>query len=267
MAPTAGVPPVTSVRLVALDVDGTLTRSDGTVSEATTAALQALPVPYVLVTGRPRRWVDELAAALGSRGTAIVLNGALTYELGSGSTIAVRPLEPALAQACVDAVRSVLPDALFGAEWDGGFATEPGYPRRYPSPQLPLEELVSRPVLKLLCRSGSHGVADDLYEVVVAACAGHPLSFTHSTGTVGLLEIAAAGVDKAAALAAYAASLGVDAADVVAVGDGFNDVPMLTWAGRGVAMANAHPAALAAADEVTATSDDEGVAAVLAQLC
>ncbi len=258
---------MTPVRLVALDVDGTLTRSDGTVSVATTRVLQALPVPYVLVTGRPRRWVDELADSLGSRGTAIVLNGALTYELGSGSTVAARALEPPLAQDCVTAVRSVLPDALFGAEWADGFATEPGYPRRYPTPQLPLAELVSRPVLKLLCRSGSHQVADDLYEAVVAACAGHPLTFTHSTGTAGLLEIAAAGVDKASALAAYAASLGVDAVDVLAIGDGFNDVPMLEWAGRGVAMADAHPAALAVADEVTATSDDEGVAAVLAPLC
>jgi hydroxymethylpyrimidine pyrophosphatase-like HAD family hydrolase len=258
-----------TVRLVAFDVDGTLTRSDGTVSAATTAALQALSVPYVLVTGRPRRWVDGLAASLGSSGAAIVVNGALTYDLGTGATIAARSVAPEVAAACAASVRAVLPDARFAAEWAEGFGSEPDYPRRFPDPsalRAPLADLLSRPVLKLLCRSGSHDSADALYDVVVAACAGHPLTFTHSTGTVGLLEIAAAGVDKAAALEAYAASLGIDAADVLAVGDGFNDVPMLRWAGRGVAMANAHPAAIEAADEVIASNDDDGVATLLASL-
>jgi hydroxymethylpyrimidine pyrophosphatase-like HAD family hydrolase len=57
--------------------------------------------------------------------------------------------------------------------------------------------------------------------------------------------------------------LGITAAEVVAFGDMPNDVPMLGWAGLGVAMGNAHPDAVAAADEVTASNVDDGVARVL----
>jgi hydroxymethylpyrimidine pyrophosphatase-like HAD family hydrolase len=59
---------------------------------------------------------------------------------------------------------------------------------------------------------------------------------------------------------------GIDAADVIAFGDYPNDVPMLAWAGRGVAVANAHAEVLAIADEVTASNDDDGVAIVLERL-
>lgn len=62
------------------------------------------------------------------------------------------------------------------------------------------------------------------------------------------------------------ASLGIPAAETVAFGDMPNDVPMLEWAGHGVAVANAHPDALAAADEVTASNDEDGVALVLERL-
>ena len=64
-------------------------------------------------------------------------------------------------------------------------------------------------------------------------------------------------------LAALAAEHGVEAADVVAFGDMPNDLPMLAWAGHAVAVANAHPEVLAAADEVTGSNDDDGVASVL----
>lgn len=255
-------------RLVACDIDGTLLRSDGTISTATSAALQGLPVPYVLVSGRPRRWLDLLVAQLGSRGVAIAANGALTYDLATGATLAERTIAGHDALACARAIRAALPDALFAVERDveQAFANEPGYPSAHPdptAPTLPLAQLLATPVLKLLCRSGSHTTADTLYDAAVAACAGHPVTFTHSSGTIGLLEIAAAGVDKASALAAYADGLGIEAADVLAFGDGFNDVPMLSWAGRGVAVANAHPALLAVADEVTTSNDDDGVAEVL----
>jgi len=60
-----------------------------------------------------------------------------------------------------------------------------------------------------------------------------------------------------------AAERGISAEEVVAFGDMPNDLPMLTWAGLGVAVANAHPSVLAAADEVTASNDDDGVAQVL----
>lgn len=80
------------------------------------------------------------------------------------------------------------------------------------------------------------------------------------------VEVSAAGVSKAAALAELCDELGIAAADVLALGDYPNDLPMLAWAGRGVAVANAHPEVLAAADEVTASNDEDGVALVLETL-
>jgi hypothetical protein len=79
----------------------------------------------------------------------------------------------------------------------------------------------------------------------------------------GLVEAARPGVSKASGLARIAAELGVEPGDVIAFGDMPNDLAMLRWAGHGVAMANSHPDVLAAADEITATNVEDGVAMVL----
>ena len=81
-----------------------------------------------------------------------------------------------------------------------------------------------------------------------------------------LVEISAAGVTKAFALAAHCAELGIRPEQVIAFGDMPNDVPMLRFAGLGIAVANAHPDALAAADEITASNDEDGVALALERL-
>jgi hydroxymethylpyrimidine pyrophosphatase-like HAD family hydrolase len=70
-------------------------------------------------------------------------------------------------------------------------------------------------------------------------------------------------VSKASALAGVARALGIDRADVLAVGDGDNDRAMLRWAGLGVAMGQAPPEVKADADEVTGTVLEDGLAAVL----
>jgi hydroxymethylpyrimidine pyrophosphatase-like HAD family hydrolase len=87
---------------------------------------------------------------------------------------------------------------------------------------------------------------------------------THSGAP--FVELSASGVTKAWALEAFCTDLGIRADEVVAFGDAPNDVPMLRWAGRGIAVANAHPAVLAAADAVTLTNDADGVAIVVEQL-
>jgi Cof subfamily protein (haloacid dehalogenase superfamily) len=85
---------------------------------------------------------------------------------------------------------------------------------------------------------------------------------TFSTNN-GLIEIVPLGISKATGVEELARPLGITAEGVVSFGDMPNDVPMLQWAGLGVAMGNAHPEAVAAADEVTATNDEDGVARVL----
>ena len=82
----------------------------------------------------------------------------------------------------------------------------------------------------------------------------------------GLVEISAVGVTKAVALTRFAADLGIVADEVIAFGDMPNDIPMLTWAGRGCAVANAHPSVIACADAVVPTNDEDGVAETLARI-
>jgi HAD superfamily hydrolase (TIGR01484 family) len=91
-------------------------------------------------------------------------------------------------------------------------------------------------------------------------------AFTFTTSGGDFVEIMAAGVTKAFALEQLCVDLGIDQRHVVAVGDQPNDLPMLTWAGRGVAMGNSHPLVLAAVDERTATNADDGLALVLESL-
>ena len=94
---------------------------------------------------------------------------------------------------------------------------------------------------------------------------GETVTLTHSSDD-GLVEISASGVSKATGLARLAEERGIDPGRAVAFGDMPNDLPMLAWAGRAVAVANAHPEVLALADEVTASNDEDGVARVLERL-
>ncbi|MCU1587309.1 MAG: yigL, partial [Frankiales bacterium] len=125
-----------------------------------------------------------------------------------------------------------------------------------------IEELFQDDVVKLLARHPSLG-PDEFLEQATAVI-GDAVTVTHSS-TDGLLEISAQGISKATGLALVAERQGVSAEEVVAFGDMPNDLPMLEWAGLGIAVANAHPWVLAAADEVTASNDDDGVAEALAR--
>jgi hydroxymethylpyrimidine pyrophosphatase-like HAD family hydrolase len=126
--------------------------------------------------------------------------------------------------------------------------------------EVPRAEVLGHPAVKLLVRH------DTLTSTELAEAAAdvldHAVDVTFSTDS-GLIEISARGVTKASGLAEVCRRLDLEAADVVAFGDMPNDVAMLRWAGHGVAMANAHPSALEAADEVTAPNSEDGVAQVL----
>ena len=254
-------------RLVATDLDGTIVRSDGTVSARTTAAIARLEergVPFVMVTGRPPRWMAPVAEATGHRGLAVCANGALLYDLHTERVVRAHLLDTAAAAEVVAALRRDVPGVAFATEdADAVFGHEPSYKVRWVTDGMkvaPVEELCAPGVAKLLVRH-EEMTGDELLAAARAAL-GDLVETTHSSAD-GLLEISAAGISKASGLAAFAQERGVDAAEVVAFGDMPNDLPMLAWAGHAVAVANAHPEVLAAADEVTASNDDDGVAEVL----
>jgi Cof subfamily protein (haloacid dehalogenase superfamily) len=258
------------VRLVASDLDGTLLRPDATVSGRTRVAIErvlAAGVAFVMVTGRPPRSVRELAAGAGVRGLAICANGALVYDLDADAVVAATPLASEVGTRLVTELRSALPGAVFAAETEDRFQSGVGWGRRGLTVDRVVEladplDLVAAPVIKLLVRHPERPFAELVERV--RAVAGDDAVVTWSG--VGLAEISAAGVTKAFALEWVCKRVGVTAAEVVAIGDMPNDLAMLAWAGRSVAVANADPSVLEAADEVTASNVDDGVAVVLERI-
>jgi hydroxymethylpyrimidine pyrophosphatase-like HAD family hydrolase len=257
--------------VVATDLDGTIVRSDGTISARTRDAL-GLAVDagatVVIVTGRPPRWMHDIAVQTGHHGLAVCANGALVYDLRTETILESHPLGVDVARELVSSLRTAIPGLGFAVETvDSEFGHEPAYRPRWPTDGAlvaGMEALLSRPLAKLLARHDGLD-SDELLARARAVVDEATATMTHSSRD-GLLEISAAGISKATTLAAVVARTSHVASDVVAFGDMPNDLPMLAWAGHSVAVANAHPEVLAVVDEVTTSNDDDGVALVLERL-
>jgi Cof subfamily protein (haloacid dehalogenase superfamily) len=258
-----------SFLLVASDIDGTLIRTDGTLSPRTAEVLAALPVPAVLVTGRPVRWLRQLYDQMAEPLPAICANGAVVYDPDTDEVLRASPLSIELLLDVTKRLREAVPDIVLAVEIEDGrsFLYEQGWPVRSQGEHNRVralstpEELASVPAAKLLARSASH--APDAFYELVSRTLGDSAVATHSS-TNALVEISAAGVTKAAGLAWLCEREGIPQERVLAFGDMPNDVPMMTWAGRSVAMANAHPAVREVADDETLSNDEDGVAVYLA---
>ncbi len=261
-------------RLAAIDLDGTLLRTDGTVSARTRAALHATRgagIDVVLVTARSPRSVRVIAADLGLGGVALCANGATVYDLDADIILEHRPLSVDIAHRVARGLRQRVPGIAFAWELELRFGSEPEYESRrdgvrWPRPDdsyPPCDVLEWRtPMTKLLARVPD----DDLLAVLEAArtLCGEEAEVTLAGDA--FVEVIAAGVGKEVALAALARERLVPSEQVVAFGDQLTDAGMLRWAGLGVAVANATAFALEAADEVTASNDEDGVALVLERL-
>jgi Cof subfamily protein (haloacid dehalogenase superfamily) len=265
------------MRMLATDLDGTLLRSDNTVSEDTRKALAEAEQRGLLVafvTGRPPRWLHEVAAATGHRGIAIGANGAVTYDLHTESLLAEHSIGVPTLNAVTSVLRKAIPEIRFAVEYGLDFAFEPDYRhdweliptadrsgRSIPvATKAELTALLVKPAVKLLGKA--RDLDPDEFMDRVEALVGDQVTVTRS-GHSALVEISAAGVTKATGLAHLAESHGIDRSQVVAVGDMPNDIPMLRWAGRSYAVANAHPSAQSAADVVLDRSNDEDAVAAL----
>jgi hydroxymethylpyrimidine pyrophosphatase-like HAD family hydrolase len=265
---------VTPYRLVALDLDGTLLRSDRTVSDRTRAALagaRRAGVELVLATARSPRGTIPIAADLGLRGLAICANGATVFDLDTRAIVHHRPLPNHTAHRLVRELRDAVPGIVFGWELELRFGSEPAYealrqPAWWPRPEGsfppsdPLEW--QAPMTKLIGRVPN----GDLPSAFLAARAVAGDDAVATLAGEAFVELLAPGVGKHAALADVAADRGVSHEAVVAFGDHVTDAGMLAWAGLGIAVANAHPEARDAADEITASNDEDGVALALERL-
>jgi HAD superfamily hydrolase (TIGR01484 family) len=255
-------------RLVASDLDGTLLRSDGTVSKRTVEAVRAVQeagVRFVLATARPPRWLHGLVDVVGEQGIAICSNGAFSYDVVGRRVLSERTLSRETVVEVVSLLRAAIPEISFAVETRVGFGMESTYVDMYTPPEgtpiADIADLLEHDLPgKLLARAPALDDADFLSRVVETV---EDRAIVAYSGTTGLAEMSAPGVTKAAVLADWCAEWGFSAHEVVAFGDMPNDLPMLTWAGTSYAVANAHPDVIAAASHTCASNDEDGVASVL----
>lgn len=262
------------IALAALDLDGTLLRSDGSISARTRhalAATEAAGVTVMSVTARPPRRVRQIAEAVGLRGLAICSNGGLVYDVEQDTAVSQIVLAEDAAVELVLRLRAELPGVRFAVEAGMRYGCEAAYVVQPEHAADANDAVMLRDDALALCRLGvtklivQHGEAP--LEALLQATRLHAeglATVTHSGSA--FVEVAALDVTKARALEAYCKSRSIGPEAVIAFGDMPNDLPMLLWAGRGIAVANAHPEVLAAAREVTASNDDDGVAIVLERL-
>ncbi len=248
-------------RLVALDVDGTLLDLAERVAPDVRAAVLAVVdagVPVVLATGRAVFGTERALEILGlTDGHAVASNGAVLFsyypvEVFARTTFDARP--------AVEAVLRRVPDALVAVEVVGdGFRVNRHFPEGEITGQMwveNVESLVREPVTRVIIRDPQSS-ADDFMRLA-PQLGLHGINYF--VGYTAWLDLAPEGVSKASGLATLADRLRVDAADVLAIGDGRNDAEMLTWAGRGVAMGQAPPEVREIADAITGTLTEDGVA-------
>lgn len=266
----------TTPRLVATDLDGTLVRSDESVSPRSMAALKRLAASGVIVvgaTGRGPRLLELCRHDVPSADFLVLGQGAFVYECRYDDTI----IE--MANRSVDG--EVLHDALRLIENRVGplrALAEPADPGRHitgdrmpdwPWPSVILEtapraDAFQGPMVK------GYFVSDELDGPELLAAAQEVVDIEKVTVTesgVGILEVCPVGVNKAAGLQVVLDKFDIDWEDVLAFGDATNDLPMLRGAGHAVAMPGAHPWVKRVADEIaSASNDDDGVAQYIEEL-
>lgn len=263
---------MTTTKLVCLDVDGTIVDHDGHLHEPVREAVKAVAAAghhVVIATGRSRAATLPVAESLGiDTGYMVCSNGGVTLRLDPSlpdgyEVTDLRTFDP---HSVLTQLRDRLPSAKYALELpDGSFLSTERFQDMSFGVQAEgtaFEELMGTTAVRLVVFS-----TDASAEEFGRAVEGIGLSgVTYSVGWTAWLDVAAAGVTKASALEGLRTVLHTDIADTVAVGDGRNDLEMLRWAGRGVAMGQAVDEVKEAADEVTGGVDEHGLADVLNSL-
>jgi HAD superfamily hydrolase (TIGR01484 family) len=248
-------------RLVALDIDGTLVDLR---EEMTPAVLKAVHkvrdagAHVVLSTGRSVFGMTRVIEALGlESGHCVASNGAVTFTYPPVAVTSATTFDP---EPAVRMVLEAVPDALVAVEVIGrGYRMNRAFPDGEINGEMwiePLDDLVKQPVTRVIIRDPDKSAED--FVALAHSLGLHGTNYF--VGYTAWLDLAPEGVSKASGLEQVTQTLGIGRSDVLAIGDGRNDVEMLRWAGRGVAMGQAPDDVKAAADDVTSTLADDGAA-------
>ena len=256
-------------RLLAIDLDGTMLQRNGLMSPAVRQGVHEVAeagVDVVVATGRTIGSTMPILSHLGlTRGYAVCSNGAVTLELNPDEPGGYRILEvvtfdpgPAL-----EMLRGSWPDAVVAVEEIGvGFKVSGPFPDGELVGEVrvvPWAELSASPATRVTFRSPT-GTAED-FLALVERIGLH--SVNYAVGFTAWLDINPEGVSKASALELVRRRLSVEPGQTAAVGDQRNDVEMLHWAARSVAMGNSPDEVKAIADEVTLDVDQDGLVPIL----
>jgi hydroxymethylpyrimidine pyrophosphatase-like HAD family hydrolase len=251
-------------RLVALDIDGTLVDANGFLPDGVAEAVELVVetgVPVVLSTGRSWHGTRALFEQLNlPPGPTVCSNGAVVVRYPPQEIVKAITFDP---RPVITQVEKFAPGTLIAVEEIGiGYRMNDRFPGEDLTGKVIIEDseqLSSRPVTRVILRDPTR--SEEEFLALARHLGMHGV--TYFIGWGSWLDIAPDGVNKATALAEVAAGFGVLAADVLAFGDGRNDIEMLRWAGRGVAMGDAPDEVKTAAADVTKTIDDGGPAAEL----
>jgi Cof subfamily protein (haloacid dehalogenase superfamily) len=269
----AGTPPAWRPRLVALDIDGTLLKwveGSGQTREEVAGAVYAAVrrareagTHVVLASGRSPHGMIPIAHLLDLHEPGdpplwvVASNGAVVFRYPPLDVVHEQTFD---ARPAVAAVLSQHPNALVAVEERGiGYRVNRHFPLGELSGEIivtDLDELIQGHVSRVIIRDPD-ATADDFVELV-RTLGLHGTDYV--VGWTAWLDLSPMGVSKASGLAYVATELGLAAADVLAIGDGRNDIEMLRWAARGVAMGQAVDEVKAAADDVTSDVEDDGAA-------
>lgn len=262
-------------KLIALDLDGTLKNSQNNISQKTKEALmkcQELGIKIVLASGRPtpglRHESNELQLKEND-GYILSFNGAKVHSEKTGEVIYEKVLSVSQAQEVINRAKqfnlapmTYLNNDLVSDECDNHYVIGEAKLNDMPIKNVDnLCEFVDFSVNKVLLAADPDYVANVLedYKSVF-----NDLSIYRSAAYY--IEIMAQNIDKAASLDCLVNHLGISKEEVIAFGDGYNDLSMIEYAGCGVAMGNAVDDVKAKANYITLSNDEDGIAYMLSQL-
>lgn len=259
------------VALVATDLDGTLLDASSEVSPRAKDAIAAARAAGVLVvpaTGRPPSSLRRITATCELGPIAVCSNGAVVIDIETEDVLDLSPIDGPSAVSLIATIREACPGVRFALDDVEHFSYERGFfpeDRERTDRLQPLDDLAEKAregCLKLIARQpGTEGVT-------LMNRLGRLLGERAEETSSGLdwVEIMAHGVSKGAALARICSPLGLSAEQVVAIGDNYNDLALLAWAGHAMAPANAVEAVLPHVEVVLPTNTDDGVALLLEAL-
>ncbi len=256
-------------KLMAVDMDDTLLDNRGRISEKTVKIIRNIVqkgVVFTICTGRPIQGVEEYCSLLGLKGPVITYNGAVIVDTGTQEVLFAQELTRDDAGKILelgrryDTTMCIWADGrLYGNKMNDRIYDYQKLSGGEPQPAGDFEELLDMGITKILWYDEAGKIerfrtqlSPDMFSET-AYCTSKPV----------FLEFFSSRVSKGAALAKIGDMYGIRREEMVAVGDGLNDLSMIQYAGMGVAMGNAQEEVKRAAQFVTSSNDQEGVRKVI----